>query len=139
VWNAGVWRFIEGPIEATQEEVDAGVITAKYVSPSTYFNSVELYNKSDKTHGHLISDIVGLGTILDGKQSKVNWLFLATSFSSIPTLLATVVSGDVYEYKYNNNTVTYYRLVPSSSSNIDSFYQNFNGTEAYGLIVTKQG
>lgn len=139
VWNAGVWRFIEGPIEATQEEVDAGIITAKYISPSTYYNSVELYNKSDKSHGHIISDIAGLSTSLDGKQNKINWLFLATSFSSTPTFLTTISNGDVYEYKYNNNTVTYYRLVPSSSIYIDSFYRYFNGTEAYDLIVTKQG
>jgi hypothetical protein len=64
----------------------------------------------------------------------LDWITLATAFSSTPSLNTQLVGGDVYTYQYNNDTLTLYRYVTSNS---DEFYQDFDGTNLTTLIASK--
>lgn len=64
----------------------------------------------------------------------LDWITLATAFSTTPSLNTQLVGGDVYTYQYNNDTLTLYRYVTSNS---DEFYQNFDGTNLTTLIASK--
>lgn len=68
-----------------------------------------------------------------------NWMDLARGYKTTPTLLTTIVDGDVYEYVYNGTSgdVTYYRLVPSGAAD-DAFYETFSGGILSNLIDTKE-
>jgi len=70
-----------------------------------------------------------------GPAGSAGWLTFATAFSSTPTLTATLVSGEVYTYLYNNDTFTLYRHITTSS---DTFYTDFDGTTLSGLVSSKQ-
>ncbi len=65
-----------------------------------------------------------------------DWIKLTTSFSSTPTLNSELVGGDVYNYLYNNDTLTLYRYIETNGA--DSYFESFNGTTLSGLITTKQ-
>lgn len=60
-----------------------------------------------------------------------SWFDYVSSYSEIPTLIATISDGDVYRYVYSN--LTLYRLVPSGNL-LDSFYSNFDGSTLSGLV-----
>jgi len=64
-----------------------------------------------------------------------SWLSYVTAFSSLPSLVTTLPSGEVYTYLYNNDTLTLFRHVTPTS---DSFYSDFDGTTLTGLVSTKQ-
>ena len=70
-----------------------------------------------------------------GDASTLSWITLATAFSSIPVLTASLVGGDVYTYDYNNDAVSYYRYITPTA---DSFFTSFDGTNLSGLIADKQ-
>jgi len=63
------------------------------------------------------------------------WMSLARGFSSIPTQIATIATGQVWEYTYINGTL--YRFIADDLSE-DSFYENWNGAIVSGLVATKQ-
>jgi len=65
----------------------------------------------------------------------LSWITLATAFSSIPVLTASLAGGDVYTYDYNNDAVSYYRYITPTA---DSFFTSFDGTNLSGLIADKQ-
>jgi hypothetical protein len=65
------------------------------------------------------------------------WVSLVNSWTTTPTLNINISgSGDVYDYVYGGTT--YYRLVPDPyDSTLDSFYENFDGSNLTGLIATR--
>jgi len=67
--------------------------------------------------------------------STLTWLDYTTTFSSIPTLTASIAGGEVYTYLYNNDSLTLYRYI---TENADEFYQNFNGATLSELVSIKQ-
>jgi len=64
-----------------------------------------------------------------------NWITLTTSFSSIPTLNTPLLGGFVYNYLYNNDTLTLFRYIAAGGS--DRYFRTFNGTTLDGLVATK--
>jgi hypothetical protein len=64
-----------------------------------------------------------------------DWIKLTTSFSSIPTFNTALFGGSVYNYSYNNDTLTLYRYIAAGGS--DRYFQTFNGTTLDGLVATK--
>lgn len=70
-----------------------------------------------------------------GGAGGLTWLDYATAFSSIPVLNTTLPSGEVYNYLYNNDTLTLFRHITLTS---DSFYTDFDGTTLTGLVSNKQ-
>ena len=65
-------------------------------------------------------------------EAGFRWIDYATSFSTDPTLLETIPSGEVYEYNYASGK-THYRLIGSS---VDRFYQSYDsGTNTFGAVL----
>jgi hypothetical protein len=64
-----------------------------------------------------------------------DWIKLTTSFSSIPTFNTALLGGSVYNYSYNNDTLTLFRYIAAGGS--DRYFQTFNGTTLDGLVATK--
>lgn len=64
-----------------------------------------------------------------------DWITLTTSFSSIPTFNTALLGGSVYNYLYNNDTLTLFRYIAAGGS--DRYFQTFNGTSLGGLVATK--
>ena len=66
------------------------------------------------------------------------WVQLAAQWDVPPSLIATIASGDVYEYTYQGTTR--YRLVPSPYlATLDAFYSAFDGAALSGLITARGG
>jgi len=64
-----------------------------------------------------------------------DWIKLTTSFSSIPTFNTALLGGSVYNYLYNDDTLTLFRYIAAGGS--DRYFQTFNGTTLGGLVATK--
>ena len=70
-----------------------------------------------------------------GGGATNDWIKLTTSFSSIPTFNTALLGGSVYNYSYNNDTLTLFRYIAAGGS--DRYFQTFNGTTLDGLVATK--
>ena len=71
------------------------------------------------------------GTLLD-------WMTLVRGYKTYPTLLATIGTGEVFQYVYSTTgaDITYYRYVATDGSE-DSFYGNFTNPTLSNLIVRR--
>lgn len=68
--------------------------------------------------------------------APVTWTALATSWTTPPTLAATIAAGQVYAYTLDGTTR--YRLVPTPyDAADDAFYTTFAGGVLSGLIVAR--
>jgi hypothetical protein len=65
------------------------------------------------------------------------WIGLASGYDKdvIPTVHATIATGDVYIYTYTNGK-NLYRLVPSGTEE-DAFYRTYSAGTLLGLVATK--
>lgn len=102
---------------------------------------IEAPLSEDKEPQNFVTDrrIVTGGTPDSSTGAGANsnlWLQYVTLFDSSPTLLATIVDGDVYSYIYQS--ITRYRLIsnPYTTYN-DAFYSSFNGITLSGLIARR--
>lgn len=68
---------------------------------------------------------------------SAKWIDYAVSYSSLPVQLLSDASGQVFEYRYNNDTYTLYRFIATDGS-VDGFYTSFNGSVTSGLVVSKE-
>ena len=80
----------------------------------------------------------GDGSNLTGITKVLDWMTLVRGYNTIPTLLATIGSGDVYTYVYNStpSNITYYRFI-ATDGNTDAFYTYFSGSALSGLVARK--
>jgi hypothetical protein len=78
------------------------------------------------------------GTQTLKNKTVVDWMTLVRGYTTTPTLLATIGTGDVYTYVYNSSpsNITYYRFIATDGST-DAFYTSFNGTSLSGLVASK--
>jgi hypothetical protein len=68
--------------------------------------------------------------------APLTWTALATSWTTPPTLAATIAAGQVYAYPLGGTTR--YRLVPSPyDAADDAFYTTFAGGILSGLIAAR--
>ena len=67
-----------------------------------------------------------------------DWWTLVTRYyrSSVPTLVATLNGGRVFNYLYNNGDLTLFRYIAADGS--DSFFETFDGTNLTNLIAQKE-
>lgn len=66
----------------------------------------------------------------------INWEYLATNWTTEPTLNTSITGGDVYNYTLNGTTR--YRFVPSTyDATQDAFYKSFDGTTLSELIIAR--
>jgi len=158
--NGTTWEYMETPIQATQAEVDAGVIDDKFVSPKTLYNSTQwdtvripletngvlngnqnLLNLVEGTNMTITDD--GLGNItFDATGGGGGGAGIPhTTASGTDTYTATVTGvtayndGDAYLVRFPNGNTT------SATLNINSIgavtlYRNNDGPLIGGDIWT---
>lgn len=109
-----------GGTNATQYQ-DGGTITGDLNVVGNYLlNGVNLY------------DIIVGGS----DDYRYSWSFLSSTWSSEPSILASITGGDVYTYSLSG--VNRYRFVPSPYlPTNDSFYSNFDGVNLTGFIISR--
>jgi hypothetical protein len=100
-------------------EIDAGSLEGLFVSNG----ETSIYNSMTTSSG-TGSDVVA--------QETYTWIDYAAGFSSDPTFVETIASGDVYQYTYGSTTL--YRLVGTSE---DSFYSGFSSPTLSGLVISR--
>lgn len=81
--------------------------------------------------GQEIYASVSAGGITSADQTYT-WIDYASGFTSNPTFVETIASGDVYSYVYGSTTL--YRLVGTSE---DSFYESFSSPTLSGLVISR--
>lgn len=81
--------------------------------------------------GQEIYASVSKGGITSADQTYT-WIDYASGFTSTPTFVETIASGDVYSYVYGSTTL--YRLVGTSE---DSFYESFSSPTLSGLVISR--
>lgn len=103
--------------------------------PSRRFLATSPNGSSQFAYYDIDTYITGLGYI----KSTPTWIQLVTGYKvgTTPTFLATIATGDVYEYTFEtaSSDVTYYRHIGTTE---DAFYENFNGTNLTDFIVKKE-
>lgn len=92
----------------------------------------ELEGLNESVKQIVSSTIINQGGTVTDPTSTYTWIDYAAGFSSEPTFVETVASGDVYEYTYGSTTL--YRLVGTTE---DSFYQNFSSPTLSNLVVSR--
>jgi hypothetical protein len=103
-----------------------------YVSAnSVNLTATNIFVNNDLTVVDTVSAKYFQGTLID-------WMTLVRGYKTTPTLLETVVGGEVYTYVYatTGTDVTYYRYIATDGSE-DSFYSNFSSPTLSNLIATK--
>jgi hypothetical protein len=83
-------------------------------------------------HNTVFNSITTGGGSSGPVQDTYTWIDYAAGFSSDPTFVETIASGDVYQYTYGATTL--YRLVGTSE---DSFYSSFSTPNLSGLVVSR--
>lgn len=74
--------------------------------------------------------------LIDASSSATTWGFYKDHWSVIPTNIATITGGNVWQYTLDG--VTRYRFVPSPyDPTQDAFYTTFSSPTLSGLIVSK--
>lgn len=81
--------------------------------------------------GQQVYASVSAGGITNADETYT-WIDYASGFTSTPTFVETIASGDVYSYVYGSTTL--YRLVGTSE---DSFYRSFSSPTLSGLVISR--
>lgn len=78
------------------------------------------------------------GTQTLTNKTVIDWMTLVRGYNTTPTLLTSLVNGDVYSYIYNSSpsNITYYRFIATDGSE-DKFYSYFSGNTLSGLVASK--
>lgn len=114
-------------------------LSLKKQLPSKRFFATNPTNPSSMGYYDIDTYITGLGYIKSTPTLTATWIQLVTGYKvgTIPTFLATIVTGDVYSYTFETDTtdVIYYRHIGVTE---DAFYENFDGTNLTDFIVKKE-
>jgi len=116
--NGTTWEYMETPIQATQAEVDAGIIDDRFVSPNTLYNAdqwnsvkVKLFTNS------AVNDVQNILNLVEGSNMTItddgagNITFDATGGGGD----LTVVGNGVIVTGTPDNTFSKALLVPANS------------------------
>jgi hypothetical protein len=143
-----------GAVDTTKLPLSGGTITGNLTVTGT-FSTVNTNNwqntyttvssnsaKWESVYSTVNSNSASYAT-LTGTQKLTNktivdWMTLVRGYNTTPTLLTSLVNGDVYSYIYNSSpsNITYYRFIATDGSE-DKFYSYFSGNTLSGLIASK--
>lgn len=143
--NGTTWEYMETPIQATQAEVDAGIIDDRFVSPNTLYNADQWNSVKVKlyTNGTLNNDPNKLNlvegsnmTITDDGSGNITF----DAAGSIPH--ATASGTDTYTATISG--VTAYNdgdayLIRFTNGNTDAATLNISGVGAVTLYRNNDG
>lgn len=116
----------------------SGSKTYVWIESKKYWKSrtatQQILDNPNTIAGYGITDVYTKSEI-DNILVPSSWINYVSNWLVEPEFVATINSGDVYKYTYLNSVA--YRLVPNDNISIDSFFQNFNGTELSTLLVQR--
>lgn len=127
--NGVSWEFIDAPTTATQIEVDAGTLTEKYLTPSTFENASKWSTKLDANISINALNDVTISSPLNGQLLQYNF---TTSQWENKTI--TIGNGDMQKTTYdtdNDGIVDYSESVPVLVRNNSSVDTLRKGTIVY--------
>tara|TARA_R110000772_G_scaffold29587_2_gene73841 strand:+ start:130 stop:960 length:831 start_codon:yes stop_codon:yes gene_type:complete len=78
----------------------------------------------------------GFTSVQQRAEETNDWITLTTSFSSIPTFNTPLLGGSVYNYLYNDDTLTLYRYIDVAGG--DRYFADFDGLVLENLVATKK-
>ena len=148
--NGTTWEYMETPIQATQDEVDAGIIDDRFVSPNTLYNADQWNSVKVKlyTNGTLNNDPNKLN-LVEGSNMTItddgsgNITFDAAGGGGGSSLPHATASGtDTYTAKISG--VTAYNdgdayLIRFTNGNTDAATLNISGVGAVTLYRNNDG
>jgi hypothetical protein len=127
--NGTSWEFIDAPTTATQIEVDAGTLTEKYLTPSTFENASKWSTKLDANISiNALNDV----TITDATNGQLLQYNFTTSQWENKSI--TIGTGDMQKTTYdtdNDGIVDYSETVPVVVRNNSSVDTLRKGTIVY--------
>ena len=147
--NGTTWEYMETPIQATQAEVDAGIIDDRFVSPNTLANAdqwnsvkIKLYtNGTQNTEQNKLNLVEGTNmTIIDDGSGNITFDATGGGGSGIPK--ATAAGTDIYTTTITGVTGyadgdTY--LIRFTNGNTDTSTLNINTLGAKTLYRNNDG
>ena len=118
-----------------------------WINKTPLFNDTQIINSGKWNTAYSVAtgyqSVSSTYVTLTGTQklenkTVVDWMTLVRGYNAIPTLLATIPTGEVYTYVYNSSpsNVTYYRYIATDGS-ADEFYSSFSGVTLSGLVASK--
>lgn len=101
-------------------------------------NSAKWESSYTTLNSNSASYVTLTGTQTLTNKTVIDWMTLVRGYNTTPTLLTSLVNGDVYSYIYNSSpsNITYYRFIATDGSE-DKFYSYFSGNTLSGLIASK--
>jgi len=127
--NGTSWEFIDAPTTATQNEVNTGTLTDKYLTPSTFENASKWVNYLDKATYDIDND----GIVDNAKKEVVQFINKSgvTILKGTIVYLKTTSSSASYPEVLKANAVT----ESTSSKTIGAVFEDVL-TDGIGYIVT---
>lgn len=131
--------YIDAGVSATSSyygNITNQVITNNLVNTSNLGYYQVLYNVTDESGNQAVQVTRTVNII----PHQSYWMSLATGYSQEPVLHATIASGEVYLYTYEDeqgNETNLYRFIRTDLT-LDAFYSGFDGTNLSGFITQKQ-
>lgn len=110
--NGVTWEYIDTPAQATQAEVDAGVVTDKFVTPETHFNSSKWATKQD-----VLTNSAGLAAALNDETGTDKAVFNTSP---------TVITPQIDTYYQMSNAAT---PATPTAGNVRFWVSTTNGIE----------
>ena len=127
--NGTSWEYIDAPTTATQNEVNTGTLTDKYLTPSTFENATKWTTKMDANVSiNALNDV----TITDVTNGQILRYNLITS--QWENVTVTIGNGDMQKSTYdidNDGIVDYAETIPVTVRNNSSVDILRRGTIVY--------
>jgi hypothetical protein len=127
--NGTSWEYIDAPTTATQNEVNTGTLTDKYLTPSTFENASKWTTKMDSNVSINALNDVTITDVLNGQILRYN---IATS--QWENVTVTIGNGDMQKSTYdidNDGIVDYAENIPVTVRNNSSSVILRRGTIVY--------
>jgi hypothetical protein len=125
--NGTSWEFIDAPTTATQSEVNAGTLTDKYLTPSTFENATKWTTKMDANVSINALNDVTITDVTNGQILRYNF-----TTSQWENVTVTIGNGDMLKSVYDTDNEG---IVDNSKKEIVQFINKSGATITKGTIV----
>ena len=125
--NGSTWEYIDAPTTATQEEVNTGTLTDKYLTPSTFTNASKWITKMDANVSINALNDVTITNVANGQILQYNF-----TTSQWENVTVTIGNGDMQKATYDIDNDG---IVDSAKKEIVQFINKSGATITKGTIV----
>lgn len=113
--------------------IDIGNISLDVILDWSRIDSAEniLFDNTDTT-----LTAISIQAAISELSSKIDWMYLATSWKETPYYIDTIPDYDIYAYEYRSQML--YRSVPTVYTTAgDTFYEFYEGGVLSGILATR--